>query len=57
MLALAIVIHGGIALCLGMVTFGCVMLIANLAFLSPATTDKLVQRLRQGRAHPRKQAE
>jgi hypothetical protein len=32
-----------------MVTFGCVMLIANLAFLSPATTNRLVQRLRQGR--------
>ena len=49
MLALAVVIHGGIALCLGMVTFGCVMLIANLVFLSPATTDRLLRRLRQGR--------
>jgi len=50
MLTLAIVVHGGIALCLGMVTFGCVMLIANLAFLSPATVDKIMRRLRRGRA-------
>jgi len=49
MLTLAVVVHSGIALCLGMVTFGCVMLIANLAFLSPATTDKILRRLRQGR--------
>jgi hypothetical protein len=50
MLGLAVVIHGGIALCLGMITFGCVMLIANMAFLSPATTDKFVSRLLRGRA-------
>lgn len=34
-LLLAIPIHLGIAMCLGMVTFGVVMLIANLAFVSP----------------------
>ena len=34
-LLLAIPIHLGIAMCLGMVTFGTVMLIANLAFVSP----------------------
>jgi hypothetical protein len=35
MLALAIPMHLGIALCLGMITFGLVMLIANLAFVPP----------------------
>lgn len=35
MLILAIPLHLGIALCMGMVTFGIVMLIANLAFVSP----------------------
>ena len=32
---LAIPLHMGIAICLGMITFGLVMLIANLAFVSP----------------------
>ncbi len=36
MLALAVPMHLGIAFCLGMITFGVVMLIANLAFVSPA---------------------
>jgi hypothetical protein len=35
MLLLAIPLHLGIAACLGMVTFGLVMLIGNLAFVSP----------------------
>ncbi len=35
MLLLAIPLHLGIAMCMGMVTFGVVMLIANLAFVSP----------------------
>lgn len=35
MLFLAIPLHMGIAVCMGMVTFGLVMLIANAAFLSP----------------------
>ncbi|MDX1947641.1 MAG: HTTM domain-containing protein [Pirellulaceae bacterium] len=34
-LALAVAVHGGIALFLGMKTFGLVMIIANMAFLSP----------------------
>lgn len=33
---LAIPLHMGIAICLGMVTFGLAMLIGNLAFVSPA---------------------
>jgi hypothetical protein len=34
-LALAVLLHGGIALCMGMITFGLVMLIANLSFVPP----------------------
>lgn len=34
-LALAVLVHGGIALSMGMMTFGLVMLIGNMAFLSP----------------------
>ena len=35
MLLMAVPIHLGIAACMGMITFGLVMLIANLAFVSP----------------------
>ena len=34
-IALAVPLHLGIALCMGMITFGLVMLIGNLAFVSP----------------------
>jgi len=34
-LAIAVGVHGGIGLCLGMPTFGILMVIANLAFVSP----------------------
>ena len=34
-LLMAIPVHLGIAMCLGMITFGVVMLVANLAFVSP----------------------
>lgn len=34
-LALAVLVHGGIALCLGMKTFGLAMIIANLVFVPP----------------------
>ena len=36
-LLLAIFVHGGIAVAYGMPTFGLVMLIGNLAFVSPQT--------------------
>lgn len=42
-LALAVMVHGGIALCLGMPTFGLAMIIANMAFLDPATVDAVIQ--------------
>ena len=35
MLLLAVIVHGGIAVALGMMTFGFAMLIGNMAFLSP----------------------
>jgi hypothetical protein len=50
MLLMAVVVHAGIALCLGMVTFGCIMLIANLAFISPQATQGCLGRLLRGRA-------
>jgi hypothetical protein len=42
MLIMAVLVHGGIALFLGMPTFGLAMLIANLAFVSPATVDRIL---------------
>lgn len=45
-LAMAVAVHGGIALFLGMITFGTIMIIANFAFISP---DWIAQRLRINR--------
>jgi hypothetical protein len=39
-LAMAVLVHGGIIIALGMPTFGLVMLIGNLAFVSPKTIRK-----------------
>ncbi|HZZ72665.1 MAG TPA: HTTM domain-containing protein [Pirellulales bacterium] len=64
-LTMAVCVHGGIALFLGMKTFGLVMLIANLAFISPNFVRRLLQRPRdpggtapaeQGRGEPRRAA-
>ena len=41
MLLMAVFVHGGIVLFLGMPTFGLVMLIGNLAFVSPKTIRKV----------------
>ena len=41
-LALAVLVHGGIGICLGMQTFGLAMIVANLAFLSPETVRAVV---------------
>ncbi|MCR9117645.1 MAG: HTTM domain-containing protein [bacterium] len=35
MLAMAVAVHGGIALFMGMITFGVIMIVANFAFVSP----------------------
>ncbi|QDS96240.1 hypothetical protein FF011L_50480 [Roseimaritima multifibrata] len=34
-LMMAVMVHGGIAICLGMVTFGWIMIVANCLFVSP----------------------
>lgn len=44
-LFLAVCVHGGIALAYGMATFGLVMLIGNLAFVSPQTVGRWVDPL------------
>jgi hypothetical protein len=47
----AVVTHLGIAIALGMKTFGLVMLIGNVAFISPALARKILdRRTEQGRA-------
>lgn len=43
-LFLAVCVHGGIALFLGMITFGLAMIIGNLAFVSPAVTQSIADR-------------
>jgi hypothetical protein len=49
-LAVAVVVHGGIALFLGMPTFGFAMLIGNLAFLAPETVLAAVRIFRREHA-------
>ena len=44
MLALAIPMHLGIGICMGMMTFGLIMLVANLAFISPTWFRKLPEK-------------
>lgn len=43
-LALAVAVHGGIALFLGMITFGTIMIVANLLFVSPALVRQVFAR-------------
>jgi hypothetical protein len=45
-LALAVMVHGGIALCLGMITFGLAMLIANIAFVPSHVTERAIDWLK-----------
>ncbi|MEZ6137272.1 MAG: HTTM domain-containing protein [Pirellulaceae bacterium] len=40
-LAMAVLVHGGIAVALGMITFGTIMIVANIAFISPASVARL----------------
>ncbi|MFO0906154.1 MAG: HTTM domain-containing protein [Pirellulales bacterium] len=44
MLGMAVCVHGGIALCLGMPTFGLAMIIANAAFLPPDLIERALSR-------------
>jgi hypothetical protein len=39
---MAVLVHGGIAVCMGMITFGLAMLIGNLSFISPTTVRRWV---------------
>lgn len=48
MLMLAVPLHLGIAVFLGMSTFGLVMLIGNLAFISPRLVRRVIERGRAG---------
>ena len=48
-LGMAVMVHGGIAVALGMVTFGSIMIIANMAFIEPATTQRWLQWLKRRR--------
>ena len=41
-LAAAVVVHAGIAVGMGMITFGTAMLIGNFAFVSPRTVEAIV---------------
>lgn len=50
---LAVLIHGGIALCMGMITFGLAMIVANLSFVSPATVRRWVDPIAVRLAKPR----
>lgn len=49
-LALAVLVHLGIGMCMGMITFGIIMIVANMAFLQPAWIRGLVARVFGGRA-------
>jgi predicted GIY-YIG superfamily endonuclease len=46
-LGMAVLVHGGIALFLGMITFGFMMIVANLAFVEPEWVDRLFNFLRK----------
>lgn len=43
-LLMAVVVHGGIAVSLGMVTFGTIMIVANGVFISPELVHRLTSR-------------
>ncbi len=45
-LGMAVMVHGGIAVALGMVTFGAIMIVANLAFIAPESIRRIVERPR-----------
>lgn len=46
MLIGAVLLHAGIGLCMGMITFGLIMIIANIAFLPPEMVQRQLHRLR-----------
>jgi uncharacterized membrane protein YphA (DoxX/SURF4 family) len=46
-LGMAVFVHGGIAIALGMVTFGTIMIVANFAFIEPQTTQRWITAIQQ----------
>ncbi len=46
-LGVALMVHGGIALFLGMITFGLMMIVANFAFAPPSLLQRLGERRRE----------
>jgi hypothetical protein len=44
-LLMAVLVHGGICVALGMWTFGTIMIVANVAFLEPETVRRIVSRM------------
>jgi len=48
-LVLAIPLHLGIAICMGMITFGLIMLVGNLAFVSPTLVRAIIDRKRSSK--------
>lgn len=44
-LAMAVMVHGGIAIFLGMITFGVMMIVANAAFIAPESWGRLAKTL------------
>jgi hypothetical protein len=43
-LAFGVMVHAGIAVCFGMMTFGLAMIVANVAFVSPVLIRSLFAR-------------
>ena len=46
-IAIAVAVHAGIALALGMITFGIMMIAANMIFISPEWVQQMLIRLRR----------
>ncbi len=44
-LTMAVMVHAGIAIGLGMVTFGFIMIVANLAFIAPQIVGRVVEKV------------
>lgn len=57
-LAFGVLVHAGIAVCFGMMTFGLAMIVANVAFVSPVVLRRMAERCSvdrwggQSRRHP-----
>ncbi len=55
--ALAVPLHLGIAVCMGMITFGLIMIVGNLAFVSPQLVRQFVGHFLRSPLSPRTQPE